>query len=196
MPDYFINACSLCSVCNSDIRVVRNKHNTPSGEPNETGPVSYPDIPYSTEATFLRNTCRMPNKDNTSTSICASEFRYASMLTLDIIGTNTTFNSYKNCTDGKIKVTAQSDTFNDKIGTGNKVFGYSKDNGANFCVKTNTNTHTFSNLGVGSYKILVTDVVTTDTGRATTQAGKIVRVRNGTSKTRDDFKNVQQCLSL
>jgi len=191
MPDYFIDACPNCSICNSDIRVVRNRHPRPSGFADVKGDVSYPEVPFSTEADFLRNTCRMPSKNLNKTSVCASEFRYASMLSVCMGAGNTTFNTYGCCTNGSISINVCANTVNNEIGTGNKYYGFSKDNGKTFCVKNGTNTHTFSNLAVGNYRVQVRDNTVTCAGcsRSVT-ASACLRVKNGTSD-KAIVKNVQ-----
>ena len=181
MPDFFIDACPNCAVCNSDIRVVRNRHHTPSGFANQKGDVPYQDVPFKTEMEFLRNTCRMPGKDLNKLDICASEFRYASMLSFGVNVGNTTFHTYSKSTDGSVCITVCADTVNNEIGTGDKYYAFSRDDGKTFDIASaNTNTKNFGSLRAGRYSICVRDQTVTRAGCSrSTVAGTMVTVGNG-----------------
>jgi hypothetical protein len=147
MPDYFVSACSLSGIEFSQINIVRafnsGQTSRASTEENTT---------MSNSINWFRNNAAARRFSSLTTSVSASEFRTAQVLTACI---STTTESYKyyyaNCNNGKICVCVNPDTVvsNTGLGATSKIYQYSKDNGANYVVCTNDNTHVFTGVDGG-----------------------------------------------
>ena len=146
MPDYFISADPTSDIEFSQINIVRAFN---SGQTSRTS--SQKNTTMSNSINWFRNNAAARRFSSLTTSVSASEFRTAQVLTACI---STTTESYKyyyaNCNNGKICVCVNPDTVvTSTDGNDNKIYQYSKDNGATYEVCTNDNTHVFTGVDGG-----------------------------------------------
>ena len=173
MPDYFVNACTNCEVSASNIRDVLTHQNSSSNDCC----TRTTNINTVQSLNYLNSINRDPSNDQGGQAEF-SEFRGASILTACMRGNPTGYSSYSDGTNGYIDICVEADTVNDATGSGNKLYGFSKNNGSTFDSQTNDNTKTFGSLAVGNYNIIVRDNSFTNT-----RVKRLMPVSNGGSAT-------------